>query len=502
MSDISNLKEALVNFHITNLDLARATGIDPSLVSRYISGNRRLKSSGKHADAIAEYILMQADTAERIEWLKEQLRSSGLPVKATSVLSIKRNLTLWISSDDNAAGFGGAETEMSDERTVEEVIEEKEKGFVAGIAPIAERLNEMLSALPEGEAVDVFLTSDRIRTMVAPVFSDMLHKVLTKTKISMNVVICVSGTTQQLSRIIRRYLGEMVVGSVRFYTFFGTAQNVAEQLYFIIGHQHVAMLTETSAGSSEPVGTFIGAPDFVEDVRKSYDGTFRYSQPMFNIYNDAYTRNMIEVLYAEYCLPGALDVVKDSVNPMYMSYDAYCRVLHDNNADESEYVWKCTEYRRFNDGFENMLKTGMPCREIISLKRLDTILNEGKCTMAGLYFLSTGYFDLDLRGCRDILVGYIDYLERFPNFSLLILDELPELHHSNCWHVKKESSIAINDWTGDPVMCHSNHGTLVKEFQREFDAIWERGTGVLKNRAYIISILRSIVQEMDEKLGC
>lgn len=500
MSEISNLKMILSNFRITNLDLAKATGIDPSLVSRYISGNRKLRSTGRHADAIADYILMQAGTEERIDWLKEQLKGAGLPVKATSVLSVKQNLIAWISTDESG-GAAAAEPDTAEEASVAEPIAQPDSGFVSGVKPITERLGKMFSSLPEGEAVDVFMTSDRIRLMVDPAFAEMLHGVMKTAGIRMNIVICVSGATQQLSRVVRQYMGEMVNGCMRFYSFFGTAQNVAEQMYFILKDRAVVMLTETSVGSSEPVGTFIESADFVEDVYRSFNGTYRYSQPMFNIYNDAYTRNMIEVLYGEYCLPGALDVVKDSVNPMYMSYENYCRVLRDCNTDDGEYAWKCNEYRRFKDGFENMLQTGMPCREILSLKRLNAIVSEGRCLMAGLYFLGSGYFELDLRGCRDILSGYIDYLDRFPNFSLLILDDLPELHRSNCWHVKKNLSIAINDWTGDPIMCQSNHAMLVQEFQKEFDSIWERGTGVLKNRAYIASILRGVIREMDEKLN-
>ena len=209
---------------------------------------------------------------------------------------------------------------------------------------------------------------------------------------------------------------------------------------------------------------------------------------------------MIEALYCEYCLPGTLNVVKDSINPMYMSFEAYCRVIRDRYS-ESEYAWRCTEFRRFRDGFDSVLENGMICREIISLKRLKAIISERKCKMAGVYFLGTGFFDLDLQGCRDILAGYINYLNRYPNFSLLILDDLPELHSSNCWHVKENQAVCINDWNGDtPVMCQSNHGTLIQEFAKHYEEIWKRGSGSLKNRAYVISILQGIIQKMDSIL--
>ena len=121
--------------------------------------------------------------------------------------------------------------------------------------------------------------------------------------------------------------------------------------------------------------------------------------------------------------------------------------------------------------------------------------------MAGLYFITTGFFELDLQGCRDILAGYIEYLDRYPNFSLLILDDLPELHSSSCWHVKENSSVAINYWNGPaPVMCQSGHAALAQEFQKHYETIWKRGAGSLGNRAYVISILQSVIRKMDEVL--
>ena len=86
--------------------------------------------------------------------------------------------------------------------------------------------------------------------------------------------------------------------------------------------------------------------------------------------------------------------------------------------------------------------------------------------------------------------------------SILILDQLPELHGSNCWHVKKNNSVAINDWNGPtPIMCHSTHPALVQEFEKHYDAIWAKGSGSLGNRAYVISILQGIIKEIDEKLS-
>ena len=502
MAENINLKTVITKFELSNLDLARATGLDPSLISRYISGNRKLKKNSRQAGDIAEYLMTLADTTERIDWLKEQFEQSRLSTDITSVMGMKNNLIQWISQDGEVAVDNTNELPDADEAVEEYRGTDKQKKLEFGTLPIVSALEEEFRNLTFEDTVDFFLTSDRLCIFTNEVFAEMLHKAVAERNISINVVICVSGDTKFFTKIIRTYMGEMVSGKMRFYTFFGATRNVAEQMFCIFRNTKVVIITETSGGSAYPAGTFIEDTDFVREMGQSFDATYRYSQPLFNIYNDDYLRAMIEVLYTEYCLPGALCVIKDSVNPMYMSFESYCRVLRLNNSDDVEYTWKCNEYRRFNEGFESMLANGMPCREIISLKRLNAIIAEKKCTMAGVCFITTGFFELDLQGCRDILVGYIEYLNRYPNFSLLILDDLPELHSSSCWHVKGNQSVEINYWNGPaPVMCQSGHAALAQEFQKHYETIWKRGAGSLGNRAYVISILKSIIRKMEDVLG-
>jgi hypothetical protein len=92
-----------------------------------------------------------------------------------------------------------------------------------------------------------------------------------------------------------------------------------------------------------------------------------------SIYDDNYSRNILEILYMEFCTPGALDVVKDSINPMYMQVAAYDRFLKTRGHSEQEYAWRSAEFVRFKSGMDNNLKQGAEFREVLSLKRLNDI---------------------------------------------------------------------------------------------------------------------------------
>lgn len=497
-----NLKEILAVFHITNAELSEATGLSMSSVRRYLSGTRRLKRTGKPAERIAEHLLVKADTGERIGWLKGRLREAGLPDGEMSVVGIKHNLIQWISSDDtpiDTAWNRDVKKNTGEDQDVKGI--ENGTGMCNGVLSITACAEKMLEAMPKDGNIDVFLTSDRIRIMTEEHFSSFLKKAALSLSHSISLVIGVSGNTQGINRFIQCYMDELVSGRMRFYTFFGAPQNVTEQLYMIFRTKGVVMVTESSIGLAEPIGTVIRTPVFLAELCRSFDATYRYSQPMFNIYDDANTRGMIEAVYGEYCVPGELSVATDCICPMFLPYEDYCGILRSCNTDDAEYAWKCNEYRRFYEDFNKMLHRGMKVREILSLDRLRSILNEGKCRMPGLYFLTIGTFELDLGGCRKILQGYIDHLNRYESFSMLILDDIPELHGSSCWHVKRGASIAVSDWSGGAVMCESHHSTLVHEFQHHFDEIWERGTGSIRNKAFVISILREIIEEIDAQKG-
>ena len=197
--------------------------------------------------------------------------------------------------------------------------------------------------------------------------------------------------------------------------------------------------------------------------------------------------------HLEYCTPGALDVVKDSINPLFMSAAHFDRFIQTRGHSNEEFSWRSAEFARLKAGMDSNLKNGVIFREIISLSRLNDIVLHGRCRMAGLYFAERGYIDLDAQGCVDILEGYLDYLANEPNFSLLILDNLTALHGNNCWHIKRSGHVTINNWQGrEPVMVYSDQIMLLREFQERFDQLWEQGAGAVGSRANVISILKNV----------
>ena len=489
------LKAVLTYLNITPSALSRALGVDPSLVSRWLSGSRYLRAASPQMENLADYLLSRGKRVHDIEWLKTQFEAAKLPGDLTSVYAIKQNLILWLASDgdDIRRNLGGAP--QARKTPPPKPAADPHLGVLDTVLS----LRRLLSQASKGAAVDLFLSSDRIQSVVNADVAALLSGAVERGEISLRMAVCVSGDTRAMSNLVDAYMKALITGGVRLCVVHGLTEPVARQMYVILPTDAALLVTETPGGGAPPVSVLVRDGAFLTEIRASFEASFRYAQSVLTVYGDEYTRDVIEILALEYCTPGALDVVKDSVNPMFMTPAAYDRFLRTRGHGESEFAWRSAEFVRFKTGMDGNLKSGSVFREVLSLSRLREIAQRGACRMAGLYFAERGYVDLDRQGCLDILNGYVAYLENEPNFHLRLLDDLDELHGNNCWHIKQNSHISINNWQGaSPVMVHSDQLMLLREFQARYDALWDRGANAIGSRAGVIDILRDVAGRLEK----
>ena len=362
-------------------------------------------------------------------------------------------------------------------------------------------LEPILLAQSQGATIDVFLSSDRIRTIINGDISSLLQNIMTRRDLQIRMIVCVSGDTQAMSGIMAAYMAPLVSGHVQLLVVHGLTQTVTNQLHMIFPDGNAVLVTETTDSAAAPVAVFLTDTDFISGMHSSFEATARFAQLVLNVYDDNFSRNILGMLFMEFCAPGALDVVKDSINPMYMPMDAYDRFLKTRGHSSEEYAWRSAEFVRFKKGMDDNLKQGTEFREVLSLKRLNDIALHGRCRMAGLYFMERGYIELDAEGCAAILNGYIEYLENVPNFRLLIVEDLSPAQRDNCWQIKREHHIAINHWSrSKPVMIYSDQTMLLREFGAHFDALWAQGAGGIGSRANVISILRDVAERLKNRM--
>lgn len=505
-----NLKAVFEYLGLSNLAVSKALNLDPSLVSRYLSGHRQLKAASPQMDAIADFILERGRRVQDVEWLKQQFAAAELPTELSTVYRLKQNLILWLATDGDTlrrnlgTSLPGriANTAPLTKKPERARVSAPDNDTKTGCLGIVFALRPVLAALQKGTTVGVFLSNDRLSTAVNEDVSALFLEMISANDLRLNLVVCVSGDTQAMSKLLDGYMGALISGHVRLSVVHGMTQTVTSSMHILVQSDYAMLVTETAGASAPPIATVIRNTDFIREMQESFEIAARYAQPVLNIYDDNFSRNILEILHMEFCTTGALDIVKDSINPLYMTAEAYDRFLKTRGHVPEEYAWRSAEFVRFKRGMDHVLKAGSPYREIISLSRLNDIVLRGSCRMAGLYFMERGYIDLDATGCADVLNGYISYLESAPNFSVLILDDLSVLHQNNCWHLKQNQSLGINYWQGrEPVMIHSDQLMLLREFQAHFNSLWAQGAGAVGSRANVISILRDVAAKLQKHKG-
>ena len=85
-----NLKAVFEYLGLTNLAVAKALNIDPSLISRYLSGHRQFKVASPQMEL--RTISDQQQASAGCGMLKERFKEAGLPTDMTTVRSFKQNL--------------------------------------------------------------------------------------------------------------------------------------------------------------------------------------------------------------------------------------------------------------------------------------------------------------------------------------------------------------------------------------------------------------------------
>ncbi len=503
---VRNLKEVMGYFGITNSQLARGLAVDPSLVSRWLNGQRKLKAASVSMDALAEYILGLSRQVNDMEWLRSRFEAAGLPTDFSSVYRIKQNLIMWLASDGedlrrNLGGVPQAATTRKPSQERPATIERSADSAVRlGFLDVVLGFELILAGLPRESVVSVFLSNDQIATTVNKDVAALLLRIIEKNDLRIRMVVCVSGDTRAMSTLMDTYMETLVSGHVQLSVVHGLTQTVTNQMHLIAPGVAAVLVTEVPGVAAPPAAVVVREPSFVAEIQKSFEQASRYAQPVLSVYGDDFSRNILEIIYQEFCTPGDLDVVKDNVNPMYMTEDAYNRVLRTHGHSDEEYSWRCTEFTCFKSGMDETLKGGTVFREILSLARLNQVARDGFCRMPGLYFMRKGFTMLDAEGCAAVLNGYIRYLETVPNFHVLILDDISLLHSDNCWQLKQNHHLAINYWSGTaPVMIHSDQLMILREFQAHFDSLWAQGGNGIGNRSNVIVILQDVVKRLIER---
>ena len=504
-----NLRELMRYFSLSNAQLAKALGVDNSLVSRWLSGQRTIRKCPAYAERIAAYIVPHISSGKDVHWLKNRISLVYRDAAISSAAELQHWTARWLypassvpARDDSAFSsmllvdsFSSALTDDAP-RAVPIVASDSGFSVRTGTQQIAELLAGQLSVLEQGGQVLLFLSSESVVSAVDRGVVSVIREQAARRELKVSMLIQSSNNSAAMSALLSAYMPLLVGPQLELQVIQGTPQTFGMFMSVLIPGHCAVQINETALGVTPPVATVSSDPMYLKDLIDSFYRSRRYARPMMTVFNDSFARNIIEVFFEEYGMPGALDVIKDGLNPMYMPLDAYHDALGELGYDAQGFAWRFAEFTRFQGAMDEVLKSSS-FREVLSLTRLREIAKTGRCRMPGMYFMSPGIHEIGPATCVATLEGYIRYLKSSANLSVVILEDEELFRPNSCWHIKANKHIMIHSWNqAEPTMIYSDQLMLIDEFHRHFEGLWSRENRIGVSDRFAIETIQSVIDRV------
>ncbi len=485
------LKMLMMQLNITSAQLARGLNVDPSLISRWLKQGCGERKAAEHAMAIEGYVLRRKLSAENRAWLTAE---TGGPLSPGCIAHWLDPKAVVLDEEDRSplvvSSFHSAVEKQTKPASQLLAIDGTEK--------IVALLHEELITLPEGAVIDVFLSSEASSFAVDSRFLTELRAAVEGQKLVVRILVQSANNSSMASRLISACMPMLVQGQLTLSIIQGTPQTFTITTNIILPRRAAIIVTEAVQPHVTAVGTVVRDSAIVRDMQDSFENSLRFARPMMTAYNDSFARNIIEIFFEEYGVPGSLDVIKSGLNPLYMTVEQYGKVLREFNHPEDQYTWRYTEFDRFKSAMDAVLQTSR-FREVLSLSKLREIAESGVCRMPSMYFFESGTWNLNAQDSVNIFDGYIHYLETTPNFQVIMLEDEQLFSSNSCWHIKNNKHIMIHSWNIDePMMVYSDQMMLIDEFQQHFDRLWQK-SGVGYSKRHVIQALTALRDRCAEK---
>ena len=497
-----NLKALVDRFEMKGNELAAAAGVSGALVSHWLNGRKSLNPASDYIEKIAAYaVTLAGDDQSKRDWLSKAAASGTtrrdlngdreLTTALMEWICLKEDETLTLSADretaqtpDVFAAFYSASKVLHFDlkrrnfpahglvgRGVRYAAAAKQESlFLKGEDSIAEHLQNRILASDNEQisVVNITLSSASCKTIVFQKIRNVLNRegLVQKFKLrvlmpqnSGNILPIVSGYMTLLAE------GLMELAEVENYF---TASPLVNTVTIDTQKFGCMVINEPPVG--EPVGVFLSDST---GMGERFDQLLANAVPLITAYGEGDTREIRNILTKELSLPGDLDILQGCINPIYMTTEAYTKVLIRLGCQDDQLTWRIEEFERLKSLLNDNLKKHV-IREIIYLPRLEQILSEHGCLVSALHFLGVGVCRLTLEECRDILEGYLWYCDSYPNFNLVLAEEVKTEIKNSCWHVKHDAHVLMQSWANGEAACaaYSQNAEMHTSFQKQFEQIW------------------------------
>ncbi len=468
--DQYHLRTVLEHFDIRNKSVAAALNVHPSMITKWLTNDRLMGLNSKYLGPLADYILSRASSAADMKWLEKRFREYGIQSPLASVTELKTALMIWLVSDPNDDPSGLMALTAGTDRLR---VDGSQFSAKAGVADISFCLSFSLSQLKSGAIVRISLSDESLLLQDA-----FVHTILNSAEafgLRYQILLTISGQSSTPARAVNAFLPLIIDGSINIAIAYRETSFCVDEAAVVMP-EYAAMVITTLPDSPAPsAALLIREKTFVRDLDRRIGETFARSQPLLASPERSNRQQVQTLLRQCYEATGALAVMRDGLNPLILTEDAFGAYLKLRGYEGEAYDWRIDEFRKRKEAFDGSLKRGMTLRELVPLSLLDDVVTNEVCTISGEDFLEPGPVMISCQTCADLLEGYTRYLNQYPDFSLRFIGALPEVFENSLCMVKGNSQVLIAKRRQDDTESYavSRQMTFVQGVSQIFEQLWE-----------------------------
>ena len=429
-----NLRTVMEHYELQGKLAAQAIGVSPSLVSRWMSGEKTLSAHSKSVEPLAEYILSQRNalSTENRDWLRRRFAESGRSIRfdwsKADREEIKTAFINYIANDDSVLSRSGSR---------EAAARSADFYSIGGMDELSLLLRRELGELPQKSVLSLYVTGEGQE--MHDVFHDELAAAL-KQEIELHIFLLPHTEPEELvieergdsahvrlpeqdmegTEFMSRYRDILLSPKVSAAVYYERRLNALTQTTLIIPDRLVLFVNDTGK-SAPPCISVVRNRDFVSEAALRAEESFSKLEPVIQPKTVATSRFVYDKLYEAYCTPcDELLVLSDGLNPMFMSGNAFEAYLSRKSFSEADRKWRLERFYGKREAFEGMLKEGLPYREH---NRSRFALTDGFGKLPAVF--GDELFDEDFTDPQmilDILDGYIRLLRTYRSFRVRFYD--------------------------------------------------------------------------------
>ena len=492
--DQYHLRAVLEHFDIRNKSVAAALNVHPSMITKWLTNDRLIGMNSKYLEPLADYILSRASSAADMTWLEKRFREYGIKASLASVTELKTALMIWLVSDPNDDPSGLMDLTAGTDRLRADSSQFSAK---AGAADISFCLSFSLSQLKPGSTVQLSLSDESL--LLQDAFIHTIRNTAEAFDLRFQMLLSTSGQSGSPARAVNAFLPLIIDGSMNIAVAYRETSFCLDEAAVVMPEYAAMVITTLPDSPALSAALLIHEKTFVRDLGRRIGETFARSQPLLAS-PERSSRQQVQTLLRQcYETTGALAVMRDGLNPLVLTEDAFGTYLKSCGYEGEAYDWRIDEFRKRKEAFDGSLKRGMTLRELVPLSLLDDAVTNEVCTIFGEDFLEPGPVMIGCQTCADLLEGYTRYLNLYPDFSLRFIGALPEVFENSLCMVKGNSQVLIAKRRQDDTEAYavSQQMTFVQGVSQIFEQLWEgldyvthRGETTLQTmQRYILRIM-------------